>query len=263
MGFILYEKSGTFNPLDHGLSVGDVITVVVVGAGGGGACSVSLSSASASNTLAGETGGSSSFGDILTALGGGGGVKAGSPQSTQGNMMAAPGADHSTTDPKDGYGSAGGGGYWFDGSVRTQRKYGDLDSRNLGGYYVNTGGSNGANDPPYSNNQSPLGVGGPQGKGGKPSGASGGSLCGPGGGGYGAGGGGARFYRERDSSTFIEWWLYGGNSGEVKIVTYKLTSIASIPVTVGIGGAGAKDNEKPDYTVSGGDGADGCVAVFW
>lgn len=45
-------------------------------------------------------------------------------------------------------------------------------------------------------------------------------------------------------------------------MTYKLTSIASIPVTVGIGGAGAK-NEKTDYTVSGGDGADGCVAVFW
>lgn len=260
MGFILYEKSGTFNPLDHGLSVGDVITVVVVGAGGGGACSTSISTAS-NNSLAGATGGSSSFGTILTALGGGGGVQYGSPQSTQGNMMAAPGADHSTTDPTGGYGSAGGGGYWFDGSVRTQRKYGDLDSRNLGGYYVDTGYLDGVDDPPYYNNQSPLGAGGPQGKGGKPSGAYG-SLCGPGGGGYGAGGGGARFYRKRDSSTFKEWWLYGGNSGEVKIVTYKLISIASIPVTVGIGGAGAK-NDDIIQTVSGGDGADGCVAVFW
>lgn len=260
MGFILYEKSGTFNPLDHGLSVGDVTTVVVVGAGGGGACSTSITTAS-NHSLAGATGGSSSFGTILTALGGGGGVQYGSPQSTQGNMMAAPGADHSTTDPKDGYGSAGGGGYWFDGSVRTQRKYGDLDSRNLGGYYVDTGYLDGVDDPPYYNNQSPLGTGGPQVKGGKPSGAYGG-LCGPGGGGYGAGGGGARLCRKKGSSSYVEWWLYGGNSGEVKIMTYKLTSIASIPVTVGIGGAGAK-NDDINQTVSGGDGADGCVAVFW
>ena len=37
MGFLLFEKSGTFNPTTHGLVVGDVINVIVVGGGGGGA----------------------------------------------------------------------------------------------------------------------------------------------------------------------------------------------------------------------------------
>lgn len=33
MGYVLYTASGTFNPSDYGLSVGDPIQVVCVGGG--------------------------------------------------------------------------------------------------------------------------------------------------------------------------------------------------------------------------------------
>lgn len=38
MGYILFTQSGTFNPADHGLIIGDTINVVCVGGGGGGRC---------------------------------------------------------------------------------------------------------------------------------------------------------------------------------------------------------------------------------
>lgn len=261
MGFILYEKTGTFNPLDHGLSVGDVITVVVVGAGGGGAGITGTNENVTPNTTeSGTVGGTSSFGSIVSALGGGGGEKMTwngmlGVQSKQGQMLAAPGSYIYQPDGAYGYGSAGGGGYWFDGSVRTQRKYGDLDSRNLGGYFVDTD---------TENNNNPLGIGGPQAKGGKPGGLYAYGVCGPGGGGYGAGGGGAyKRHSKDDPASNYDAWVWGGNSGEVKIMTYKLTSVSSIPVTVGLGGKAGGPGLNENGRTFGGDGADGCVAVFW
>lgn len=63
MGFILFNKSGTFDPTAYGLNPGDVIHAIVVGGGGGGCYSSQTSSY-------GGNGGASSFGNYLTALGG-------------------------------------------------------------------------------------------------------------------------------------------------------------------------------------------------
>ena len=64
MGFALFDQSGTFNPLDYGLSPGDMLWVTCVGGGGGGSAS------SSAGTGNGGTGGTSSFGAYLSAAGG-------------------------------------------------------------------------------------------------------------------------------------------------------------------------------------------------
>lgn len=68
MGFALFTKSGIFDPIAYGLTVGDTLYVVCVGGGGGGGVYHST------NTGAnGGTGGASSFGSYVTSLGGAGG----------------------------------------------------------------------------------------------------------------------------------------------------------------------------------------------
>ena len=57
MGMVLFNKSGTFNPSDYGLSVGDQIQIVCVGGGGGGGISYYDTS-----TWIGHTGNSGSSG---------------------------------------------------------------------------------------------------------------------------------------------------------------------------------------------------------
>lgn len=262
MGFVLFEESGTFNPLDWGLSVGDMLTLVVVGGGGGGAGVTGTNGrVEEGKTAAGNNGGTSSFGNILSALGGAGGPRYKTAQSKQGQMMAADGYIDSV-ELKNCYGSAGGGGYWFDPSIPTQRAYGDTSSQNLGGRYVfNTG-----NDSENYNNNPALGIGGPQGKGGKPGGTyDSNGLAGPGGGGYGGGGGGAlKVYVGRsDIDTSYSAALLGGNSGQVQIATHKLTSVNAVAVTVGVGGTGGGASLYSNGRTVGGDGASGCVAVFW
>ena len=82
MGFALYTKSGTFNPVTFGLSPGDQIYVVVVGGGGGGGLGYN-----ATESAPGGSGGTSSFGSYLTALGGSGGVSYNATQGTQGRFL--------------------------------------------------------------------------------------------------------------------------------------------------------------------------------
>lgn len=89
MGFQLFTKSGTFNPISAGLNVGDLITVVVVGGGGGGGLTAygqtSSSSSGTSISGTGGTGGTSSFGSFATAKGGSGGApRANTPNASQG-----------------------------------------------------------------------------------------------------------------------------------------------------------------------------------
>lgn len=69
----------------------------------------------------------------------------------------------------------------------------------------------------------------------------------PGGLGFGAGGGGG-----------VAPQACGGNSGGLSEATVKLTTLSSIAVTVGVGGVSSVRG-----TSCAGDGADGCVAVFW
>ena len=78
MGFVLFDQSGTFNPLDYDLSPGDNLAVIAVGGGGGGgvgACQAQTGGAAYyRGHLPGGTGGSSSFGSYVTAIGGAGGA---------------------------------------------------------------------------------------------------------------------------------------------------------------------------------------------
>ncbi|MCT4543480.1 MAG: hypothetical protein N4A63_08060, partial [Vallitalea sp.] len=59
MGMQMYVKSGTFNPNDYDLKVGDVLNIICVGGGQGGATSA----------YRGGNGASSSFGSFVTAYG--------------------------------------------------------------------------------------------------------------------------------------------------------------------------------------------------
>ncbi len=104
MGFVLFNASGTFSPLDYGLNTGDTIQVVVVGGGGGGGCNGGAA-------YSGGSGGTSSFGSYATAAGGGGGRCGGASgypsQSTVGMYMGGMGT------------TAGGGGAggWIPGVI--------------------------------------------------------------------------------------------------------------------------------------------------
>ncbi len=113
MGFILFDKSGTFDPTTYGLSPGDVVHAVVVGGGGGGCYN--------SNTSTyGGNGGASSFGNYVTALGGYGAVY------NQTNPWRSTPTQYMTKGAATGYnnvsnytilGGSGGGG-WYPGYKR-------------------------------------------------------------------------------------------------------------------------------------------------
>lgn len=60
MGMRIYDASGTFNPTEHGLKIGDEINIICVGGGQGGAGVGPI----------GGAGAASSFGNIVTAKGG-------------------------------------------------------------------------------------------------------------------------------------------------------------------------------------------------
>lgn len=78
--------------------------------------------------------------------------------------------------------------------------------------------------------------------------------------GYGAGGGGM-VYRDLNRSQFVT--TSGGNAGEIKMYTYTLSSTAAVAVTVGLGGTGYISGTLGNSFYVGGGGARGCVAVFW
>lgn len=274
MGFALFEGSGTFNPAAYGLSVGDTLNIICVGGGGSGG--TAQSNKAAAN---GTTGGTSSFGSYISALGGSGGL--GTPPSTiskqgfptQGQYLGGCGMNVSSGN----YGSVAGGGAggWhpsFPGlgghGIDARAHYetlGDFANRETfagapSKIYIRKA------DGEYEEVVAPAtkytgcypasNLSGEQMRSmfnGAYSGRSAQSQwCGCGGAGYGAGGGGA-----------VSQYNYascGGNSGEVKYHSLILTSTSAIAVTVGTGGVAPNGDGN---SCVGGRGADGCVCVFW
>lgn len=286
MGMVLFNKSGTFNPLTYGLKAGDIIHVVVVGAGGGG---------SGESGIGGD-GGPSSFGSFLTALGGSGG-KWNLPSTFVGSFIGG-GIQYSGSGAGGWHPAVsewGGDGKQSDGSCEGLFQFNDL----AGVPYLKKSSVSSAG-PLYVNSRySPFKVSGSTFRGchGIFCGAGGGMISSEysngGGSGYGAGGGGGK---ELSSS---ENYGCGGCSGEVKFIDIVLSSTSSVAVSVGGGGGGgarsnagnpggagssgdggvsgstyiggnggygdtlAQDGTSTSTYGAGGGGAGGCVCVFW
>ena len=342
MGFIIFSESGTFNPIDYGLSIGDTINLMVIGGGGGGGAYYCNNPDYPYFSLAnGGTGGSSSFGSYLTAAGGAC-TGTGTP-----SVYGYKGGSPAVLSNISGVASGGGAGGWIPGcpvwggnggnaSVKynnncyvasgTPLTYiipyesglggygGRLESNQFTYYYSGTNSTQvyyqqfkyenpSVYKPCYLNvyctgSSSNIGFGGGQGVGPQAGGGGGCSLCnlggGVGGSGYGAGGGGGGFYY---SSSYMGGG-YGGNSGEIRMTSFVLSSISSIAVGVGGGGSGVNSQGSSFVTAptansgstggygasngsggrggygtakganasnaySGGGGASGCVTVFW
>lgn len=278
MGFTLFTQSGTFDPASYGLKVGDALHIICVGGGGGG----SRANNSSTSSYNGSNGSSSSFGTLVTSAGGSGGkttraqtapptVVAGSNPGGTGSAVTFGGSIYYC--PGSGgdgwlpgfFGSAGQNPLTYlpsllsslssssSGSVSStfsfpfpngsqiyaQRSFNM--SLNGSGNEFSTIGT--ANTLPYghpgylytyngSNYQRGISAGGV---------------------GYGAGGG-------CGSGNYGSHLQYGegGHSGVINQKDIVLTSINSIAVTVGNGGAGYDTNGY-----GGGGGARGCVAVYW
>lgn len=242
MGFVLFGEAGTFEfkPTDYGLVPGDQCIVFCVGGGGGGGGSVSSLHMGAS----GET---TSFGSVLSALGGAGGSLTSQPNEPTGGSLG-------------GTNRGGGGGGWYPGAPITggsgiSGNVTDLIavavSRTCGGCCgavqgLTTMGGGGAAGGKGSIN----GVGA---EGGEPTGNGSATVYGGGGGaGYGAGGGAAG-----TNTTPI---FNGGNGGEVKMTNYTIPNTAdTVLITVGDGGQGGLGQNGG----AGGNGCCGCVCIVW
>lgn len=263
MGMVLFTQSGTFKPSDYGLSAGDALQIVCVGGGGAGG-----------GASSGINGSASSFGSIVTAAGGNGGLNGSSaaaqPFSSQGTAPTRVGYVDSNSAKYYPYydnspcGGDGGHGWWpyslpprigssvaatlftsgaialvyeqhgtmFDFTVAV----GNVSVKSTAAS-VQAGGIGGCRGYNYGS-YIVIGVGG------------------AGGIGYGAGGGGAGW--NNSGSTMIAG--AGGNGGQ--IITHNLILNSSQvttahTITVGAGGKTVRDSNY------GGDGANGCVAVFW
>lgn len=225
MGFALFESSGTFNPANYGLVIGDMIQVVAVGGGKGG-----QGVSNNGHVDGGANGLASSFGSYVTAAGANTHVDTAGVSSTDSGISRSLGSDG-----EHGWGSA----LWrmpawvpgIDADLVST-----LNSLNGWG---DTFRSAGATDKAM--NGSAISYGSSSAAGGR------------GGLGYGAGGGGAAHANDGTDTGSGR----GGKAGTVKITAITLSSLNSITVTVGTGGAGG------NYTAVGGAGANGCVAVFW
>lgn len=269
MGFALITESGTFNPGAYGLKAGDIIHVKCVGGGGGG--NISYSS---NTTWSAGNGGSTSFGDILTAPGGLGGTGQNFVSVVSGSCPGIPSMQiriHGAT-----FECAGSGGHGWHPKYGTlaavlpaplympmMQKYSSTDSAwvppqfetgkigpfiygtmefSIGNTDTNSGGTADANALPW--------------------GHAGNSItttntdiysASVGGAGYGAGGG-AGIY---GSSTTYYGYGTGGSGGVIKDIDYVLKNTEKITITIGKGGAGTSKS------MAGGGGANGCVAIWW
>lgn len=272
MGFTIFESSGTFNPLDYGLSVGDLIHILAVGGGGGGCGTANL-------YIAGTAGSASSFGNILVAEGGLSPIDNNSVTPQTGSFRGATGfvgglsymhtSTSSTTveftHERSSYAGNGADG-WLPGickgrsglsTLLVTERYIPVKGHSISriiqdfqGRTNNLAFRSGLLTAIPASNQI-AGSGGIYVD--DTSTASLIAIGGAGGIGYGAGGGGGAV---ADYSNYRAG--AGGNSGVIAQKDYVLTSsdMKAIAVTVGTGGAGGSG-------YAGGAGANGCVAIFW
>lgn len=258
----IFEASGTFNPSDFGLSVGDMIQIICVGGGGSGGCNYSMGN----KVVNGNAGTASAFGTIISAQGGAGGNCSLAPSSTVGQYLA--GSVNNVT------GASGGGGGWYPGTVHCGgtgigASSSALDASAIVANMTTGGVGASENMPPLCSTAMGGGygnkgyyaiagtgcLGGIGAEGGRMDTGAGGTqiYCSGGGAGYGAGGGAASFGGNGIAGAI------GGNSGEVKQTSYILSDLNEINVTVGTGGAYV----GYDSNIRSGKGANGCVCVFW
>lgn len=249
MGFLLYEKSGTFDPTVHGLKVGDTIFVVAVGGGSSGARnSVNAGTASSFGSFVTAPGGSDKDGQCVAFGNGGcGGFYPGEPRLSapplktglslnipiimyNGAGITWSGSATGTDTYQTEYiiSGLGGGfaGHTDQGSISYEVKAGDGNFNGIG--------AKGARATPASGSYAEQSLGG-------------------GGAGYGASGGSVG-----DVVDEIRSYTHLSASGYIKKAMIKLDSLDSIAVTVGQGGA-----ENSAGAFRGGAGAPGCVCVCW
>lgn len=292
MGFTFFTSSNTFMPGVYGLNPSDTIHICAVGGGGGGGgAGYSGSSYVASNAASGSA---SSFGNILTAVGGaagtGGTTSSYSPgtQSKIGGSLGTGYASISTPYYTGSgistvgviYGGAGGNGwlpnvgivpavdlfsiasqfvYPIGKSIQVPCRYGHIVplTYSTSSTLSTPGGYNGGdNSSPRTDQMGGIGSGYSNRNNWGAFAASTIYVLGPGGVGYGAGGGGGIMPGNGS---------FGGNAGEVCHLDYVLTAsdMAGIPVTVGSGGKGSNSGSTSYFVEYGGGGASGCVAVWW
>ena len=255
MGMQIFEKSGTFNPADWGLGVGDMVQVVCVGGG----CSGDIGAINDDNrdkSIQGKSGGNSSFGGYVKAFGGsqmdtkicmGLGGKSAFNYDRSDDIFAPAGGAGGYMIGIPFYGGNGGDGWYTKRETTMSVPITENLPTGLGasgymnapfGYYEFAVGL------PYANLHSNRG-------GNKGAGLRGGN-------GYGAGGGAAgRVLGQADPQFYS-----GGNSGQIQFGTVKLLSAEEIPVIVGKGG---DPNSYSDMymNLTSGKGADGVVVVTW
>ena len=292
MGFTLFTSSATFVPGNYGLNPSDTIHICAVGGGGGGGgAGYNGSSYVASNAT---SGGSSSFGNYLTAVGGAagaGGTSSSYNPGTQSRVGGSLGTGYfslstpyytgsSVATLAVNYGGAGGNGwlpnvgvvpaidlfavasqfiYPIAKSIQKPIRYGQIVPicYSTSSTLTTPGGYNGGDSSPARTDQI----------GGIGSGQSNRNnwgtfaaytlfVLGPGGAGYGAGGGGG---------VMPSTGSYGGNGGEIAHLDHVLTSsdMSGIAVTVGNGGKGSNSGSTSYFVEYGGGGAKGCVAIWW
>lgn len=251
MGYVIFEQSGTFKPSDFGLVPGDTIQVVCVGGGASGC--------ERYNAIAGNPGGASSFGSYVTAPGANAPTGAGAQVETViGGRAGLNIYDQTLT---VNWYTLGAPGWmpdigWVPWPTWQWSSEGKL--LRLAGFtgpqvklpnFSSTLASAYATMPAFAKKTRACAG----------SGCSNGAGYHVGGYGYGGGGGSSGSTSSYNSSAMA------GNSGGVVNGIVTLTSASNITVTVGLGGAPAIG---PTGTSSAtryysGEGADGCVCVFW
>lgn len=264
MGMLLFDKSGTFVPSTYGLTVGDMLHIVAIGGGGS----------------AGNAGGATSFGSLLTVAGGaaagsfGYGGEGGWHPALPVTLCSAP--PNNVPMGTVMYSNAGGcgcsqtllsgssteldtrtvyapfaplyGGAGYSGAFTLSGRYGGgLTGASQNGYFNGGKGCNGETYASESSSYVYLDLGG-------------------GGSGYGAGGGGGHAYSSQSSYGEASG-KNGGAHGAFNWLDYVLTasSPASFAITIGAGGAAGKVSGKAANNVyyNYGAGASGCVAIYW
>ena len=276
MGMVIFEESGTFNPADWGLQVGDMLQVICVGGGAGGVTVAFPYYGQGWSVAEGTAGGASSFGSYISAEGantnvsnpngmskGGKGAWTARPSSSSDDRYAWPAGGAGGFLPGASvFGGDGGDAVVYDFNAASWAPVNTHAPTGLGGkghwetptdyqceFFV---------DLPFANLKN--GANGNKGATTTESKAAAGN-------GYGAGGAGStdksRGSLEYEPSTYAN----GGNSGEMKIGSVKLASTAGIAVTVGAGGTGGTKTYRDGYssttTMTAGNGAPGVVIVTW